>query len=338
MIADESVEKIIKDEILPLVTSGTILDDSHVARVVERLEAPPIEYVVVRQITGIKMTSSRPLTFGPYTVFSLPEHVDVLERVYPKVRETPLLDCEKGYRIALVVRAGDEVRAQEMANESFARYQHIMSFMIGMRDSRCHVGTTERVFYHVETVLIFSEHQYVNSSQASGPLRDVDVDDPYFTDNENGNKAIWDLVGATNPSDMQKSLLSAIDWVGKGINDDDSARALVQFMFAIESMLKYDEKSVISPSVLHAISEGTAFLVGSTIEERCRIEKQTKDVYSARSAVAHGGKGFCSDEDVELSFAISSSLIRAFLTRRELSALRTKDDLREWIRSKRYSG
>ena len=75
---------------------------------------------------------------------------------------------------------------------------------------------------------------------------------------------------------------------------------------------------------------------GSNYEEKIIIEKQVKEIYSIRSAIAHGNDKVVSDEEMNLVMDISISVVRAFLTNNNLSKIQNIEQFIEYLKKEKY--
>lgn len=134
-------------------------------------------------------------------------------------------------------------------------------------------------------------------------------------------------------------MIAAIEWVGKGLRDsDDPAKAFVQFVFAIEALLTFQKKGVlVSPSIASQLAEYSAFILGSDYDSRLEVGKLIKNLYNHRSAIAHGGSQSVLESEVNDALYLVKSLITQMITKPELVAMTSIDQLQEWVSRQKYS-
>ncbi|MEC5158108.1 hypothetical protein [Chryseobacterium sp. MP_3.2] len=114
------------------------------------------------------------------------------------------------------------------------------------------------------------------------------MSEPYFLDIENGNNKVWELYSKLNNNKLEKRIKNAVEWTGKALKDENNAKALIQFIFAIECILHIDTKNIINPSILSQISDNIAFLLSEDFDQRKIIASSFKDLYIKRSGIVHG--------------------------------------------------
>ena len=113
----------------------------------------------------------------------------------------------------------------------------------------------------------------------------------------------------------------------------------MQYVFAVEALLVFDEKGTrFGPAVVHNIAESMAFVLGQTLEDRIEIEGRVKDIYSTRSAIAHGWHGSSvSRRELLSALSFSRTLVLDFLVRAEFRDFTSAKQLRDWLQVQRYS-
>ena len=136
---------------------------------------------------------------------------------------------------------------------------------------------------------------------------------------------------------MEKRILLAIDWVGKGLSETEFSKAFIQLMFSIEALLNYQEKEIIQPSILNKISEFIALSLGSDYYEKMKLESDFKRLYKIRSTIAHGNDTLVHKGDFNLLLSIVRDLLWEFLKNEELKELCKFKDYIGWIKKKKYS-
>ncbi len=288
----------------------------------------------MRRIHGVSFSSGSSIRLGPYFIMKMPDYISTLESDHPNMKNR-LRDID-GYWIGTYVNCSDNGKAQELSDAIFFRFENISRLMIGLRSNRYHVGVITPRLYRTQEIHITSKDGYLNGMHALGPFEDIPIDDPFFTSASNGLVRLWDFPLDTPPASLYGRILSAVDWIGRAVNEIEDAKALIQFTFAIETMLKPDQRGLISPSITHSLAESSAFILGTTLEERCKIDSDVRKIYGDRSSIVHGlGSGIEPGSD-QVAFEIGRDLIIRFLTHPNLSKMRTTEEVYSWIKQQRY--
>jgi hypothetical protein len=160
----------------------------------------------------------------------------------------------------------------------------------------------------------------------------------FFTSISQGHNWIWDKSKKLNPSDLEKRLISSIEWIGKSIRDSDRSRAFTQLVIGIESIFTYEGRgALVSPSIASQISESVAFVLGKNLEERIQIVKQISDIYGKRSGIVHGGGKIISEKDLRETLLLVKRIVQEMTTNPKFLEMDTIKSFYEWIKEQKFS-
>jgi hypothetical protein len=275
------------------------------------------------------LNSGPPIKFGPYTLYSVNNHINNILSKYPDHGGNDILNNEikrlPNILISVVFQAKSAERATEFADGYFSRFEYIISYMIG-RNKKYDVGVFDYHGWKVNEVLSVSGANFSSGGHGTGAILSIDLADAYFTEISNGNSRIWDIVGHIKNGvvgELEKRMLAAIEWIGKANKDEKEVNSYAQYVFALEALLLINHQGIITPSIASQISENAAFIIGTNVESRCSVESMVKDVYSKRSAIVHGGSMHVETEDLVRAINIMYGLTRNLLIRNELTGLIT---------------
>lgn len=171
---------------------------------------------------------------------------------------------------------------------------------------------------------------------------------------DNGYKDLESIFAAEKQTDFEKRLLTTIYWYGEAINTEmyfDSKEDLesksdfkhlqyfnlnqkfLKLMIALESILLFDENEPITNNV----AERTAFLLSSKFEERKKIKRIIKELYSTRSSIVHHGKSSLSLMDLDqLSWIVQNTIFNLIKLIKKIP-LNEKRDLQEYLEKLKLS-
>jgi hypothetical protein len=275
-----------------------------------------------------------------------------LDRSYPS--EFPLLENLGNIIISVKVSARDIQRIQELADERFNQFENVISYMLGYESKNFNFGVTNHsnLTGSGSVKILPTSISYAN--EFNDNLWPLYFNSPFFHDgnicsSETNPIQIWEDFGhhwiwkslevdASNLSSWQKRVLTAVEWVGKGLRDKNISRSFVQLVFALETLFTSQEKGVlISPSIGSQLAELTAFIVGDSLEDRLQTVIQVNDVYKFRSAVAHGGSNSIPVSIFLDAVKLLKTLITRIITNPELSKLQNIDQVKDWVNNKKYS-
>jgi hypothetical protein len=246
-------------------------------------------------------------------------------------------DLRENLIVSVRVFSRDSSRAVEFADARFRQFENVVRYMIGDKEGRSDVGIFDYRGLHRSQAIVLSKTSLATDGQLKGVLNLTPIDDSFFIDASAGNAWIWNTLNSSNPSNLQKRVLAAIEWTGKGLRDLDHAKSFVQFIFAIEALLTFKEKGIlVSPSIASQLAEFTAFIVGTDFESRSWVERLVKKLYDRRSRVAHGGSQSVLQSQVLDAFGLVKSLITHMIIDPDLSAMTSMEQLQSWVNKKKY--
>jgi hypothetical protein len=323
------------------------------------IESPLQTWEVFRPLYGAKFSSSETLELGCYKVYSISKYQEV-------VKMTPRPDFltvsspiapQHHLIISVKVDARDKDKANELSCTKFQQFDNIISYMLGSSNNSLDVGVFEYVGGSIEKIFLLSSTGWHSSSSFNGVLQPVELDgkfpvtfegmdqerfssmtEHYFKNPQIGHEWIWEVASMSNPTKLQSKLITAIEWVGKAIRDNDNARAFVQVVFAFESIFTFQEKNVlVSPGIANQISESVAFILGTNLEERIVYEKQAKTIYGNRSAIAHGGSSSISDIELDEAINLIKRVILKMTTETKFKSMNSIEEFYKWMQQQKYS-
>ncbi|NMF60998.1 HEPN domain-containing protein [Pseudanabaena yagii] len=361
-ISNEYFQNELRNIVLDCIKNGTIPTKETIDRLMKEIESVmPIQtWEVFRPFYGAELISSETFELGGYKIYSIPKyqeavkeipHLDLLTRSNPDTAQHHLI-------ISVKVDARDAVKADELACSKFHQFDNIIRYMLGSLDNSLDVGVFEYVGASIEKVFLLSSPKNHHSrSRINGVFQPVELDgkfpirfegmdqeqfssmpEYYFKNAQFGHEWIWEVASTPNPTKLQSKIITAIEWVGKAIRDNDNARAFVQVVFAFESIFTFQEKNVlVSPGIANQISESVAFILGTNLEERIVCEKQAKTIYGNRSAIAHGGSSSISDIELDEAIDLIKRVILKMTTETNFKSMNSIEEFYKWMQQQKYS-
>jgi hypothetical protein len=138
---------------------------------------------------------------------------------------------------------------------------------------------------------------------------------------------------------MERRVLTAVEWVGRGVYDRNPTTGFAQFMFAYEALLNYegDGKTHFSPALGHGMAEIAAFVLSTDRDERKATWARLKELYGLRCGIAHGGGKSASRAEYDEARRIVSRLVTRLLVDPELKSFGKLQRVRDWTTEKRFS-
>ena len=222
-------------------------------------------------------------------------------------------------------------RGYELANKQFELFENIIKFIIPNNEMN-EVSIVNKIGRLSERSIAIADNSYNrHSSMSMNGLNSIDFNSSIFHDTNTWIQDIFSLFEKENLSDVENRVLSAMDWIGKGLKEFDKDKGFVQLMFDVEALLGNNEGSI-----QRRISECIAFTLGTDYSSRTKLEKDFKELYGIRSAIVHGGNKSVLIGDFMLLKYMAIKLIWAFIKNKDLRNCDTINDYNEWIKIKRY--
>jgi hypothetical protein len=120
--------------------------------------------------------------------------------------------------------------------------------------------------------------------------------------------------------------------------DPSPQSAFIKAAIALEIIFTYTERDIITPSIMNQISESIALILGSSVDERLKLEKRVKELYGLRSKIVHSGKKDINQADYETLLEIARSVIIRILTSDKLNSVDCVEKLYNILKKFKYSG
>ena len=300
------------------------------------LEKPISSFLIIKGIHGIKLNNTgNKLVLGPFVIYHQPFYKEITKKDYPDTNDFLWHDWEHEYLVTININARSKDKAYELADEMLYQLELFIYFSIGHYKKEFCINIISQMTYKFKSYLLLEKDTFgFNFSREI--VENVPLDDPYFTDNNNGNDKIWNLLFKRKKTAMEKRIITSIEWIGKANSEMNNINRFLFYVIAIESLLTFQEKTMITPSIANSISESIAMILGSNYEDRIIIEKQVKEIYSIRSAITHGNDKLVSDEEMNIVMDISRYVLRAFLTNNNLSKIQNIEQFIEYLKKEKY--
>ncbi|AZI33833.1 HEPN domain-containing protein [Kaistella carnis] len=300
------------------------------------LKLPMMENEVLYEIFGVLLDIPEK-NFGKFSIYNISLAEDILKRkfIFGKDFNYYFKDRQSDYFIGIRINARDEVKAKEISFGICENVENIFNYMIGDLKHLRMVGILNYRNWISREILTCNKNTINHSSESDLKLL-VNVNDDHFVKTTNGNGQIWQLLQKENKTKIEERIMKSVFWIGNGVYDTSSSKALLQFIFAIESLLQYDIKSFISPSIVSQLSESIAFILEDDYEKRKEISKLFKKLYKERSSIAHGNNKSIEYEDLSLSFQLSKMICISILTKTPYCNFSSIEELYEEITNLKF--
>lgn len=166
------------------------------------------------------------------------------------------------------------------------------------------------------------------------------------------------LLKNDSPDEVERRLLTSIYWYGEALSVEVQeekyqivekkvkkkkhhnleyfklGERFIKLFTALESILIFSENEPITEN----IAERTANLLGTDYEKKLILKRELKRLYSLRSDIIHQGNTFVSHYDLNDLTYIVRSLIFALIEMKDEYGLKTANNLRLFIETKKFVG
>ncbi|PSB24359.1 HEPN domain-containing protein [Stenomitos frigidus] len=338
------------------------LDTSSIRSLFIQLKSAQKQYwQVFRPLYGIILSADR-ITLGPYTIHTWDTYQAVVANhaswladclqdnlAHDQINgdqpsSNPLLENLDNLIISVEVEARDKTRAIELADERFYQFENVVSYMLA--DTKTKYAEIFNFFnlddFHQVLLLtkdnIFFTNGPKNRDQNAIPY---DLALPFFTNGvfpteqaqywiDSGHEWIWQALTRSDLNERQKRVLTAIEWIGRGIRDKDLSRSLVQYAFALEALF-----TIGKDAVTKQLAEFSAYVLESEPQKvEIRKNRITK-IYDKRSAIAHGRSSVVDNSMVVEMLKLVKEIVTQLITNPELAAIETDAKMQDWLASKK---
>lgn len=289
------------------------------------------EYEILNEVWGAQLQESK-IQFGDFTIYHFFRSNKELTEKYPELKNTIFTDhLKSNYLIGITIKARHQEKATEKAHEYFATFENAFNYMLADLRHNHQLSILTAPNQSTMDSIVCNKETMGKATKFVGRFSNIDLEHDVFTDSLQGNNLVWSLITKIEKSDVEKRLLNSIEWIGKATIEKEKPKALVQFVFAIEGLLHYNEGGFITPSIVSQLSDWLAFIIEDDMEQRKKISSYFKELYKKRSAIAHGASKIIDEADLHLALQISKLMIISFLTHEPLKNLKTISELNSYM-------
>lgn len=135
----------------------------------------------------------------------------------------------------------------------------------------------------------------------------------------------------TKISNFEDSILRGVHWLASATIQKEDANRFLNLITCLETYLTPRDGNPIGT----AIAEGVAIITGKDLQERKRLKRRIKELYSSRSGISHGGNKSVLDKDVLELLDISWNLTIWMI--RHKNKYQSTKQLLEWIEEQKLT-
>jgi len=304
-----------------------------------------IDHEIFKEIRGCKINGKLPLQIAHFTFYSWPLHFKHIKDKYPKAfeKQYPSFYDERISMtlISTIVKSRDGLRAHELADIEFKKIENTLRYIFTSSPTSTSIGKN-----HDIGIFDFRKGEWLESNDITenykggihkpiGTYKDLSLNQTKLKRKKHILK-IWDLLAKKQPTNIETRILNAIQWIGKAKHELEKEKAFIQYFFAIESLVNFNETGSISPSVGAQMREYTAFILEKKPLERQNIDKLFSKLYQIRSSIVHGNLKEITDYEIEDLQKITERLVLEFLSNPKFDSI-SSDGLKSLIYNMKYA-
>lgn len=293
---------------------------------------------VYRDLFGATINNPKaPITFGDFTFYSWSYHKGIIEKLLNSTGDSEfLLDGPHNILVEHSVVAGNQEKALELADISFARLESILRFMIGTRHANFEIGINSYSGLKSRKHYVIGENGLSMGVKTVGRFEQLPLDNDYFSNPADNFKRLINISPSSSNS-LDRKILKGAEWIAQALTEPNPASALIKAATTLEVLFSANERGIITPSIMAQISESCAHILGDSIDSCLEVERKVKALYGIRSAVVHSGKEDVDAEDIDTMIHYARQVILNLLTYKEYEDLKNIEKLQDLLRRKKYS-
>lgn len=252
------------------------------------------------------ISCSEIIKFGMFTIYP----GSILQKKVTKLT-VPVIDTKASY-VSVSLPFTDQESDFILAKKRFIDFKRIMDYCCGRNNGVPAVNILSEVSKVNSIIVPISEVNTISKDQMNIgyiPMihdikelkKEMDSCNQFF---------IWDIYSKEKKTDKENRLINAVLWIGKAHPETDNNIKLLEYCFAMESLLQEDIDKFINPSITYTLSNACAIIIAKQYEDRKMVIRNLKDIYQKRSKLAHGKKVDVVNKDCETIFMYLAYLIK----------------------------
>ncbi|WP_411383425.1 hypothetical protein ACK3BK_23675 [Pseudomonas sp. L7] len=296
---------------------------------------PNIEVTVIREVTGASFyKASPPVRIGKFIIYDWAQHSEIILQHCQHEFDASFMKENKHRILAeCKVTAAESRKVSELATLAFQELESLITFIVGSRSFEFslvnYAGPRESFTYTISS-------DSFGYSVDSPENFEVNLSAPVFQDPP---PYIGKLISINEASAnaLERKICRSIDWTAQALREPNMGSAFIKAMIALESLLKIDEQGGFAPSIVAQISEATAQILGSSIEECIHIASDIKRLYGIRSSAVHSGSNDIKQDDLSKIINYTRQIIFTLLNEEKFQPLDSPKKLGQFLTEAKYS-
>jgi len=210
-----------------------------------------------------------------------------------------------------------------------------MHVLIGYKHNKYFISNNNEKQVYNKLIFAITSGNLLTYNTDKNYTEPLIIDDISFTNNPR-YIAIFNLFLNKNPCKFEKKIILAIEWLGQAYKDSSMQNSFLKAAISLEILFTHSEKEIITPSIIHQISESIALILGKDYEDCIKIEKDIKYLYGKRSSIVHSGSSKIKYYELNNLLNYSGKIIFEFLINYEYSNVKEIEELYSILKRKKY--
>jgi hypothetical protein len=216
-------------------------------------------------------------------------------------------------------------RAKEETRKSIDLFHFASKAIYGISNN-IKIGLKGEFLKSTRRGYLFSENHITTQNDTVGPVESFSVNETDLKRlKEIGFYKLSEFLAKKQPSQFEETLLRSVYWFSAAIRQEELEKSFLFMIIALETLFTIEHGNPIGVQ----IAEGTALILGDTIEQRRNIRDLIKKFYGFRSAISHGGKKQITEGDYYSLLNIVGSAIKILVGKSV--TFHSQKDLLKWI-------
>lgn len=238
--------------------------------------------------------------------------------------------------LKIKIKAKEYEEASQKARELSQRLEYLMNYIIANLNFIYSIGTKDVRKTQVSAVITLDSQGFGLGNKTHNFHKNYILDKEVVFSHELGYSYLWHLISKKNLNNFQKRIVVTIEWIGKALWERDNTKAFFQLIIALESLLQFQPKSIVSSSVANQISEWGAYITAEDYDERIKIYKIIKELYTLRSKIVHSGSNSVTFENLYQALYTIKNIVIKLTTQEEYKSIESIEQLNELINRKKF--
>lgn len=320
IISKNYTEKEIKNFIVSLVYLENLDVESLKTEISKMKDIQKNIYIVFFPVYGIeidKETKSGEFIF--HTKDSLKKRITFLnsdikiDELEIRLMGNVFIECK--------VKTRSKERAPELIEEKIGIFFNILRFFIASKSNTNNISLENNQNIISINLVIDSNGGNLRLNQSKDMFNNpIVLKDEHLSQNEQLSFFIEIQFANRKKTEMEKRLALGIQWIGESMNEINPKMKFLKLFFAFESLIQ-----VKSENQTDKMAELLAFLLKGNSDERKKVKKDFKNLYSIRSNIAHGEVEKVSQFDLYYAYDLIYGLVSIILG--NINNFKTLDDI-----------